>query len=72
VFLDEAFIKADSEFAGRAIRAWQDLGFQLIVGAPVTQVTSLEPHMDLLLNIVKSERGYSYVTDLPDDEGDAA
>lgn len=72
VFLDEAFIKADSEFAGRAIRAWQDLGFQLIVGAPLDKVTSLEPHMDLLLTISKTASGYSFVTDLPDDEGDAA
>jgi len=72
VFLDEAFIKADSEFAGRAVRAWQDLGFQLIVGAPFDKVTSLEPHMDLLLTISKNTRGYAYVTDLPDDDGEAA
>lgn len=67
VFLDEAFIKADSEFAGRAVRAWQDLGFQLIVGAPFDKVTSLEPYMNLLLTATKNERGYSYIMDLPDD-----
>ncbi|HET9871907.1 MAG TPA: SbcC/MukB-like Walker B domain-containing protein [Propionibacteriaceae bacterium] len=75
VFLDEAFIKADSEFAGRAVRAWQNLGFQLIVGAPFDKVTSLEPYMDLLLTATKNERGYSYIIDLPnapDDTGDAA
>lgn len=67
VFLDEAFIKADSEFAGRAVKAWQDLGFQLIVGAPFDKVTSLEEPMDLLLHVSKNAQGYSYVTDLPDD-----
>ena len=72
VFLDEAFIKADSEFAGRAVKAWQNLGFQLIVGAPFDKVTSLEESMDLLLHVSKNSRGFSYVTDLPDDDGGAA
>ncbi|GAA4422673.1 ATP-binding protein [Georgenia halophila] len=66
VFLDEAFIKADSEFAGRAVRAWQSLGFQLIVGAPLDKVTSLEEPMDLHLLVTKSSHGYSYVTDILD------
>ena len=67
VFLDEGFVKADSEFAGRSVRAWQNLGFQLIIGAPLDKVTALEPHMDLLLTVTKNARGYSYVSDLPDD-----
>lgn len=66
VFLDEGFVKADSEFAGRAVTAWQHLGFQLVVAGPLDKVTSLEPHMDLLLTVVKSAEGYSQVTDLPD------
>lgn len=72
VFLDEGFVKSDSEFAGRAVKAWQNLGFQLIIGAPLDKVTALEPHMDLLLTVTKNERGYSYVTDLRDvpEEGD--
>lgn len=65
VFLDEGFVKADSEFAGRAVRAWQDLGFQLIIGAPLDKVTALEPHMDLILTITKNKRDYSYITTLP-------
>ncbi|RLP09675.1 ATP-binding protein [Propionibacterium australiense] len=69
VFLDEGFVKADSEFAGRAVTAWQRLGFQLIVAGPFDKVTSLEPHMDLLLTVVKSDKGYSKVTDLPDAKG---
>lgn len=71
VFLDEGFVKSDSEFAGRAVKAWQDLGFQLIIGAPLDKVTALEPHMDLLLTVTKNERGYSYVSelrDVPDEE----
>ncbi|MFC4783869.1 ATP-binding protein [Nocardioides sp. MAHUQ-72] len=53
VFLDEGFVKADSEFAGRAVRAWKGLGFQLVIGVPLDKVTGLEPHMDELLVITK-------------------
>ncbi|WP_122818254.1 ATP-binding protein [Nocardioides pantholopis] len=53
VFLDEGFVKADSEFAGRAVQAWRGLGFQLIIGVPLDKVTGLEPHMDDLLVITK-------------------
>ena len=60
VFLDEGFVKSDSEFAGRAVSAWKGLGFQLIVGAPLDKVTALEPHMDLVLAITKSAKGYSH------------
>ena len=67
VFLDEGFVKADSEFAGRAVSAWQNLGFQLIIGAPLDKVTALEPHMDLILTVTKNTRGYSYISDLPDE-----
>jgi len=65
VFLDEGFVKSDSEFAGRAVAAWKGLGFQLIVGSPLDKVTALEPHMDLVLSITKNTRtGYSYITPL--------
>lgn len=67
VFLDEGFVKSDSEFAGRAVKAWQDLGFQLVIGAPLDKVTALEPHMDMLLTVTKNDRGYSYVVDLLDE-----
>jgi uncharacterized protein YPO0396 len=53
VFLDEGFVKADSEFAGRAVGAWKGLGFQLVIGVPLDKVTGLEPHMDALLVITK-------------------
>ena len=62
VFLDEAFIKADSRFAGRAVTAWQGLGFQLIIGAPLDKVSALEPHMALLIQTVKSADGHTHLT----------
>ena len=64
VFLDEGFIKSDSEFAGRSIEAWKKLGFQLIVGVPLDKVTALEPAMRLILTVTKSPAGYSYLTRL--------
>jgi uncharacterized protein YPO0396 len=67
VFLDEGFVKSDSEFAGRAVRAWQELGFQLIVGAPLDKVTSLEPHMSQILGITKDPSSHrSFVISLKD------
>lgn len=66
VFLDEGFVKSDSEFAGRSVTAWQNLGFQLVIGAPLDKVTALEPHMDLLLTVTKNPAGYSFVSELAD------
>jgi uncharacterized protein YPO0396 len=53
VLLDEGFIKADSEFAGRGVSAWKGLGFQLIVAAPFDKVTALEPHVERMLQVTK-------------------
>jgi uncharacterized protein YPO0396 len=75
VFLDEGFVKSDSEFAGRAVAAWKGLGFQLIVGSPLDKVTALEPHMALVLSVTKNTRtGYSYITPLatPEDAAEDA
>jgi uncharacterized protein YPO0396 len=71
IFLDEGFVKSDSEFAGRAVGAWKGLGFQLIVGAPLDKVTALEPAMDLLLSITKSAKGYSHVSEMRPDSDTA-
>jgi uncharacterized protein YPO0396 len=63
-------VKSDSEFAGRSVAAWQGLGFQLIVGAPLDKVTALEPHMDLVLSMTKDPKtGYSYITELATRDG---
>ncbi|MFC5730588.1 MULTISPECIES: ATP-binding protein [Nocardioides] len=67
VFLDEGFVKADSEFAGRAVQAWRGLGFQLIIGVPLDKVTGLEPHMDELLAITKNSTTHqSWITPIID------
>jgi uncharacterized protein YPO0396 len=65
VFLDEGFVKADSEFAGRSVDAWKGLGFQLIIGSPYGQFTALEPHADHILYMAKTSKGYSSVKPLP-------
>jgi uncharacterized protein YPO0396 len=54
VFLDEGFVKADSEFAGRSVAAWRGLGFQLVVATAFGTVTALERHMDLILQVTKN------------------
>ncbi|WP_187976062.1 ATP-binding protein [Mycetocola sp. JXN-3] len=65
VFLDEGFVKSDAEFAGRAVAAWQGLGFQLIVGAPLDKVTALEPYMDRMLSMTKNNAsGLSFVAEI--------
>jgi uncharacterized protein YPO0396 len=64
VFLDEAFIKADARFAGRAVGAWRGLGFQLVVGAPLDKVGALEPHVDVVLQAVKDDAGRSRIVTL--------
>ncbi|WP_166804915.1 ATP-binding protein [Cryobacterium sp. Sr8] len=70
VFLDEGFVKSDSEFAGRAVAAWKGLGFQLIIGSPLDKVTALEPHMELVLSMTKNNStGFSYITPLSSPRG---
>ena len=61
VMLDEGFVKADSEFAGRAVRAWLGLGFQLIVGAPLDKVMGMTADMGRTLMVTKSTAGLSQV-----------
>ena len=51
VVLDEGFVKADSDYTGRALRALQELGFQLIVGAPREKATAFEDFVDLVAYI---------------------
>ncbi|MEU7844734.1 SbcC/MukB-like Walker B domain-containing protein [Micromonospora sp. NPDC049114] len=46
VILDEGFVKADSDYTGRALSALQALGFQLIVGAPREKATAFEDYVE--------------------------
>lgn len=64
VFLDEGFVKSDSEFAGRAVTAWKGLGFQLIIAAPLDKVTALEPHMEKMMSVTKSPKGHSHIAEI--------
>ena len=67
VFLDEGFVKADSEFAGRGVTAWKGLGFQLVVAVPFDKVTALEPHMERVLAVTKNPTsGHACLTDITD------
>lgn len=59
VFLDEALIKADARFTGRAIGAWRGLGFQLVIGAPNDKFSALEPHVDVQYVVLKDTSGRS-------------
>lgn len=61
VLLDEAFIKADAQFAGRAVTAWKRLGFQLVIAAPVDKYQALEPHVPRTLFVDKTSTGRSLV-----------
>jgi uncharacterized protein YPO0396 len=60
VFLDEALIKADARFTGRAIGAWRGLGFQLIIGAPNDKHSAIEPHVDVQYTVLKDAEGHSF------------
>lgn len=73
VFLDEALIKADARFTGRAIGAWRGLGFQLVIGAPNDKFSALEPHVDLEYVVLKDASGRSRtkaVAGLPEEDAD--
>lgn len=60
VFLDEALIKADARYTGRAIRAWRGLGFQLIIGAPNDKNSAIEPHVEAEYLVLKTTRNHSW------------
>ena len=46
IVLDEGFVKADTEYTGRALSALRSLGFQLVVGAPRDKVNAFEQHVE--------------------------
>ncbi|WP_194838727.1 ATP-binding protein [Nocardia sp. XZ_19_369] len=60
VFLDEALIKADARYTGRAIGAWRGLGFQLIVGAPNDKNSAIEPHVEAEYLVLKDAQSRSW------------
>lgn len=68
VFLDEGFVKADGKFTGRAVKAWEALGFQLIVAVPVEKFSAMEPYLDRLFVMSKDSTGRGYCDRLTADE----
>ena len=70
VLIDEAFIKADGEFTGRAVAAWKALGFQLVIGAPLEKVSSVEKSTPVVIVVAKdliSNRSTPHaLTNVPD------
>ncbi|RYE41551.1 MAG: hypothetical protein EOP24_36430 [Hyphomicrobiales bacterium] len=63
VILDEAFIKANGDFARRGVDAWTELGFQLVIAAPQDKVTGVEKLMDQRKCITKNSDDRSYISD---------
>ncbi|WP_433221056.1 ATP-binding protein [Dactylosporangium sp. CS-047395] len=51
IILDEGFVKADSDYTGRALSALRALGFQLIVGAPREKATAFEGYVETVAYI---------------------
>ena len=63
VVIDEAFIKADEEFTARGVHAWQSLGFQLIIGAPVEKYNGIERSINSFIAVSKdleTKRSYAH------------
>lgn len=52
VMIDEAFIQANSEYAGAGINALQEFGFQLLLAAPEDKV-DLSLHLGSVTDIIK-------------------
>ncbi|POH57028.1 ATP-binding protein [Arthrobacter glacialis] len=52
VMIDEAFIQANSEYAGAGINALQEFGFQLLLAAPEDKV-DLSKHLGSVTDIIK-------------------
>lgn len=56
VYLDEAFIKADSEHTRRALGALSGLGFQVIIAVPDGKVEAVAPLASQIIGLTKDER----------------
>lgn len=65
IVLDEAFIKADSQTAPRALAALSKLGFQPIVVTPEGIFSALEPHFASIKVVLKHDH-ISAIVDLDD------
>lgn len=69
VMLDEGFIKADSKFTQRAIKAWSGFGFQVIIATPHGKVESLIDCMERYVTITKDGQERSYIAQATTEQG---
>ena len=55
LMLDEAFSKSDPQFAQQALQAFRKFGFQLVIVATVQNATTIQPYIDSVVMVSKSE-----------------
>ena len=70
IVLDEGFVKADSEYTGRALEALKTLGFQLIIGAPRDKSSAFEDHVGSIAYVNKDLTKAGHVRFYPFDLAD--
>ncbi|MEP9394717.1 SbcC/MukB-like Walker B domain-containing protein [Gordonia sp. VNQ95] len=57
LMLDEAFSKSDPQFAQQALSAFRKFGFQLIIVATVQNTSTIQPYIDNVIMVSKTETG---------------
>lgn len=57
LMLDEAFSKSDPQFAQQALSAFRKFGFQLIIVATVQNTSTIQPYVDNVVMVSKTEAG---------------
>ena len=55
LMLDEAFSKSDPQFAQKARQAFRKFGFQLVIVATVQNATTIQPYIDSVVMVSKTE-----------------
>ena len=53
--LDEAFSTSDPQFAQQALQAFRKFGFQLVIVATVQNATTIQPYIDSVVLVSKTE-----------------
>ena len=55
LMLDEAFSKSDPQFAQQTLQAFRKFGFQLVIVATVQNATTIQPYIDSVVMVSKTE-----------------
>ena len=53
--LDQAFSKSDPQFAQQVLQAFRKFGFQLVIVATVQNATTIQPYIDSVVMVSKTE-----------------